>query len=462
MPGSASGQENMTRASDGAVGAIGPACGGRLRGALAWCAAQEIWPVAACLLAGAAAPSGMRLALAVAGLFWLVRWAARGRPSVSTPADWPLGLLVVMLGVSAWATAWPEVTRPQILRLLGGLALYYTLVNGISSLGRLRLLAWAPLAGGLALAGVAVLSVQWNAAGKLPFIPAAIYRRLPAAAGDVVNANIMGGALAIVLPYVLAWVAFRRARAGPAGWLAGLVVALVMAALLVLTKSRGALMGLGAAGLCLVLLRWRRGWLLVLLATLAAGVVAWRIGPASILDTLSLAGGISGLDGRLELWSRAIYMLQDFPLTGVGLGAFGKVANLLYPLFLFSPDVEVAHAHNIFLQVGVDLGLPGLVAWLAVLLLTTLCAWQVYRAGRAAGDPEQAAIGAGLLACQVALVVHGLTDAATWGSRPAIIVWALWGLAVAARRVYGPRAGTAQRPLPSEVSRAEAPPGATG
>jgi putative inorganic carbon (HCO3(-)) transporter len=434
----------MTQSSDRAISSSKTTRGGSPPGrALRWCAEQEIWPVAAWLLAGAAAPRVMPVALGVAALFWLLRWAATGRLSVSTPGDPPIGLLVVMLGVSAWATAWPDVTRLQILRLLGGLALYYAIVNGASSPGRMRWLAWAPVAGGLALAAVALLTVQWNATGKLPFIPKGLYSRLPAAggiAGDAVNANIMGGALVIVLPYVLARVAFRRPRAGWVAWSAALVVALSMAALLVLTKSRGALMGLGVAGLGIILLRWRRGWLLVVVAALAAAAVAWRIGPARILDTLAVAGSTSGLDGRLEIWSRALYMLQDFPFTGVGMGAFGKVANLLYPFFLFSPDTEVSHAHNLFLQVGVDLGLPGLVAWLALLLLTTVCAWQVYRGGRAAGDRDQAGIGAGLLACQVALLVHGLTDAPAWGSRPAIIVWGLWGLAVAARRVYGRRA----------------------
>jgi putative inorganic carbon (HCO3(-)) transporter len=42
------------------------------------------------------------------------------------------------------------------------------------------------------------------------------------------------------------------------------------------------------------------------------------------------------------------------------------------------------------------------------------------------------ALGAGLLASQAALVIHGLTDAPTWGTRPAVEVWAIWGLAMAA------------------------------
>jgi len=114
------------------------------------------------------------------------------------------------------------------------------------------------------------------------------------------------------------------------------------------------------------------------------------------------------------------------------MGTFKQVANSIYPFFLAGPDAEIPHAHKIFLQVGVDLGLHGLVAWLALLILVCVCAWLVYRRGRRQGDAVLAALGAGLLASQVALVVHGLTDAATWGTRPAVVVWAIWGLAMAA------------------------------
>ena len=37
---------------------------------------------------------------------------------------------------------------------------------------------------------------------------------------------------------------------------------------------------------------------------------------------------------------------------------------------------------------------------------------------------------------QVALVTHGIVDAVTWGMvRTAVIVWTLWGLAAASKRI---------------------------
>ena len=51
------------------------------------------------------------VALLGAAFFWPVRWLAHGRLTVRTPGDWPVGLLVMMVPVTLWATALPEVTR---------------------------------------------------------------------------------------------------------------------------------------------------------------------------------------------------------------------------------------------------------------------------------------------------------------------------------------------------------------
>ena len=135
----------------------------------------------------------------------------------------------------------------------------------------------------------------------------------------------------------------------------------------------------------MIALRWRWGWLALPLVAVAAGLGAWQIGFGRVADAALASQALGGADQRVEIWSRALYMLQDFPFTGIGMGAFRQVANLLYPFFLAGPDAEIPHAHNIFLQVGVDLGLPGLVAWLALLILVCVCAWLVYRRGREAG-----------------------------------------------------------------------------
>ena len=78
-------------------------------------------------------------------------------------------------------------------------------------------------------------------------------------------------------------------------------------------------------------------------------------------------------------------MIRDFPFTGIGMGSFGKVAGLFYPFFYHDAS-EVAHAHNLFLQIAVDLGVPGLIGWTSILCVVIIASWQVYRQGSKSSD----------------------------------------------------------------------------
>lgn len=72
-----------------------------------------------------------------------------------------------------------------------------------------------------------------------------------------------------------------------------------------------------------------------------------------------------GLDSRIEIWQRAVYLIQDFPLTGADMNTFDPVVRTLYPLFIAGPQSPINHAHNHLLQAGVDLGILALITALA-------------------------------------------------------------------------------------------------
>jgi putative inorganic carbon (HCO3(-)) transporter len=398
-------------------------------------ASVEIWPVA--LLAGASVVSSKALpwAIGVAGLFWVIRYLAYGRLSVRSAVDWPVALMALMLPVSLWVTALPAITRPAVGYLLLGIVLFYAITNWTASPGRLRLLTAGFLLAGFLLTLSAPFSGIQPAISKLPFVPWSIYTSLPHVLPDTVHPNVMAGPLAILLPVALALLVFAWRQL--TWYFRGLVgvAALAMALVLVLTQSRGGLLALGATLVVLILMRWRRGWLL-LIAVAVAAIIAFRyLGANAVIAHLTTDRTFDGVEGRLMVWSSALSMIRDFPFTGVGMGTFRPVAERLYALY--DPSGTFTHAHNLVLQVGVDLGFPGLVAWLATLMLAVTGSWWLYRQGRAAGDGWLSGLGAGLFCSQVALVTHGLVDAVTWGGvRPAIITWALWGLAMAGWNVY--------------------------
>jgi putative inorganic carbon (HCO3(-)) transporter len=389
----------------------------------------ELWVVALAVAGSMANTSLLPVAVILALFFWPLRWLATGRISRRTPLDWPVLLLSVMLMVSIWATAIPDTTSIQVWRVFTGIALFYAVVNWADSSGRLTILLFGMAAVGVVLAVIAPFSVVWSV-GKLPFIPTAIYDRFVVLFVDFIHPNVLGGSLALLLPVLIAWLLFGYSRLS---WLVRIGIGLAILAaggVLILTAARGAWLGLAGALLILILLRWRWGWIGLLAAGLVVIGLAFNPGLPALLEFLSSNNAISGLDGRVEIWSRAIFMIQDFPFTGIGMGSFGKVADALYPFFLNSASIP--HAHNLFLQVAVDLGLPGLIAWLSIAIIAAGVSWNLLMHGRRRREPLWQAIGAGMLASTLVLVVHGMIDSVVWGMvKPAPLVWLLWGLAVA-------------------------------
>lgn len=409
----------------------------RLRLAAAYLSGHEVWIVGLLVAGGVASNRLLPIAVSVAAFFWLIRRVGTGTWSVRTAMDWPVVLLGLVVPVTLWATALPDQTIPQVTRLLAGMALFYSIVNWAASAARIIALVYGSMLAGLGLAIMAPFSVAWATGGKLAFIPEAIYQGFPLLFTDSVHPNVLAGFLTLFLALSTSVLTFAWRRFG---WLQRVAMALallVMVGILILTKSRGAWIAFAGVLVLLAILRWRWGWLALAGALGAAIVGVASLGVVPALDLLATSDTISGMDSRIEIWSRAIYMIQDFPFTGIGMGSFTQVADMLYPFFLAEPGT-IMHAHNLFLQIPVDVGIPGFTAWLAILLLVVMACWRVYRHGREVKDEWIAGVGTGLLASQLALTIHGLTDAVTWGLvRPSPLIWALWGTAMAAWRFYG-------------------------
>lgn len=391
----------------------------------------ELWPVAFFVVLSMLVPRLLPLAIGVAAFFWLVRLFAYGRLSIRTPADFPIILLLLMLPISILVTPLPSLTSLQSLRLLSGIAIYYAIANWTHSSKRLQIVVLGSVLATLLLALVAPLTVEWSAA-KLLYAPSAIYSRFVVLVSDTIHPNVLAGSLVILAPLPLAYLIFNWHEINWLKRIAASLLNLVVLSVIALTQSRGSWLALVAVILVLFIMRWRWGWISwIIVATL--GIVAIiQFGPTTILQTMVHETSVGGLNGRIEIWSRAIYMLQDFPYTGVGMGTFGDAVETLYPFY--PPITEIVpHAHNLFLQVGIDLGIPGLIAWLATLLLMILISWQIFHIGKHQQNSLNTGLGAGLALSQLALIIHGLTDAVTWGMvRPAPIMWAIWGIAVAA------------------------------
>ncbi len=416
-------------------------------------------------------------------VLWLARWVLPGTPEPGRGglrAAAKLALLALGLSIfPALRAATPfglAAARQVLLYLLLGMALAWALLQRRP--GRIEAGLWAAALAAMALFLALLLPLA------RPHLPPelapleALAARLPARLQEQVNPNVLGGALALLVPFALALALggndsppllgegpgerSRRPLAlggndspplsgeGPGERsvrplalggndsppLSGegpgersvralaLLALLAGLAALVVTQSRGALLAvLGAAGL-LAGLDWivtRRWWLPALLA-LATGLgllmgpsVARALPPPPPEERLTLAG-------RLPIWGATLRMLGRAPLAGVGLGNFQAVMARDEPDVLPRSPGGASHAHQLLLQVAADLGLVGLAAFTALYALSLRAAYRAWRCGER--------LGMGVFGALAAAGLHGLVDAVQWGSKPAFLLWLFMGLAL--------------------------------
>ncbi len=351
------------------------------------------------------------------------------QPWASTPVTLSVGLFLLS-SLLAWRLApEPLSARLTVGRLWAGVGLSYGLMLWAKTPRHLSLLAWFSTLGALLLVAAGVFLVQWPGK-KLPFIPHSFYASLPVQAQGLFNANMLAGALVVLLPLPVASLFWGRGRWR---WFARLVYALVsglMLAMLILTQSRGAWLAGFAALSVLLVARWPRLLWVVWPVTLVLGWYVSTVGLDQVLQAPLADTMISGWRSRLELWRCALAMLRDFPLTGPGPGQFDAFLWNLYPPVTVSQDASpYLHAHNVFLQMGVDFGLPGLLAFVGLLLSSV--GWVI----PALRKPELRASAWGGLAALLALVLHGAVDAPWLVGRAAFAPWWAWGILLSAGRL---------------------------
>lgn len=392
-------------------------------------------------------------------LLWLARKVGHGRYVPATPFDWTLFGLLLMVLVSLYATFDISFSIGKIAGMVFGVAVFYATVAFVAdSVKRLWLGVGALMASELGVVALSLLGGQWPR--KFPLFRDLIGRlpprllTLPGAATGFSSNELAGvllwiAPLALVLALLSVW-EMGKVRGQARLWLHILLsftligMAALFSGTLLLSQSRGGLLGLGVGFMAMLLAAaWRmRRWLPLALFVAAAGIsvlVATSIGvdevKTMLFDQVGVSNGggaIGTLEGRLEIWSRALYGIQDFPFTGMGMNNFRRVVHILYPLFLIPPDKDIAHAHNYLLQAALDLGIPGLIAYLALWLGAAVLLWQVWGQTE---SPWLKWLALGMAGSLLSHFMYGMTDAVALGAKPGFIFWLLLGLVVSLHQI---------------------------
>ncbi|HTE19569.1 MAG TPA: O-antigen ligase family protein, partial [Armatimonadota bacterium] len=284
---------------------------------------------------------------------------------------------VAWIGISAAVTNLPSFGRYEAMRHLGGALIYFVVVYGISIRRQLdRLLLAIALAAG--------------AASLLAFLNYG-ESDIERAHGAFRNSQLLAGFLCLVFPVVLiTW------RSADQNWLrlSAQVATVIVAAGILLSRNRSAWVGVAVALIVLAVLYFRYatrdgGWVpqkhqvvvpvvmlvlsigLFITMSRSGGVIGERV------NTVRALGQDETLQWRIGMWDKALRMTRDRPLLGWGVGSFPVQQALYYhpaaPSRTQREIIKTGHtlgenAHNTYLQLAAELGVPGLLLYLAVFI----------------------------------------------------------------------------------------------
>ena len=262
-------------------------------------------------------------------------------------------------------------------------------------------------------------------AGKNRYFEIPWSRLSPVRFSEVMDPNHLASVIAMTFPVALTMLA-RVGRKWPqkAAW--GSV--LILLGGLAITESRAGYLA-ALVGVASILGFHYRKFLLFCAVGIVASISSLvYAGPVAVLDALFSRSAVGTWGSRKEVWIRAVSMVQDFPLTGIGTGTFGKVVPVLYPLAINNPEQEIPHAHNLYLQVAVDFGIPGLVAFIGLLSASFFVGWRAHRMFFSSGNHLGSSLCVGYLCGLLAWGFHGLLDSPLWLVKPSLLPFFCMGM----------------------------------
>jgi hypothetical protein len=356
----------------------------------------------------------------------------------------PFRIGVVTLGgdVFTWQVEYAFVA---LGRLISGVLLATTLIEYIATRPHgLSRVVMGMVALGTLIALLGLTAVQWNIKSEpLRFITDGIPRwwGFPGAERGF-NANEIAGALAFVCPFLFA-AGLALGRSTPrTRWMTACSVAAwigfaISGLALFLGQSRPAIFGTLAV-MTLVLLAMVRipprtrlmkiGMLvgLMLVATITMGELGVIVYGANSPNPDLAQRDEDSAGARIGIWSSALRIIAEYPLTGAGLNTYRNAAvRQQYPVLEMPTDAIIPHAHNEVLQIGADMGIPGMIGFV---MLHATAFWMLWRVWNRGGAYHQWIA----LGTASAIAAHGLfalADAITLWDRFSWLSWVFLGIA---------------------------------
>lgn len=365
------------------------------------------------------------LFLGVGTVLWTVKMTAAKQLLLKrTPFDELIALLVILSAASIAVSPDRGFSFYNYYHLMGRyILLYYLVINNINSLPQVQRLVWSVMVSALLVAcygfyqyvhGVDISNFQWVDGEQFPDLKVRIFSTLQ-------NPNLLAGFLVVVMSLAVGQGLYDERIADK---ILMFMLVTVLGICLVLTYSRGAWLSIVVvAAICGRFYNRKVLWLFVIIPVVAFfchDAVMERI--MSIFNPTDTSSTL-----RIALWESTIAMILDNPLFGIGWGAYWLVYPE-YDFFLNNPAARIVHAHNMYLHIAAEIGIPGLLVFLAVIYGHTKKAIDILRQ---TNNRWVAGLMLGIMSAVLGLAVNGFTDYIMFNVQLSMLFWLLNAVIIA-------------------------------
>ena len=229
------------------------------------------------------------------------------------------------------------------------------------------------------------------------------------------DANDLATLIVTAMPFGLYFALAHRQLLLRAGALVGLSLLVVA---LIRSGSRGGFLAFLAVaafilvGFTTISARARVGGLVVILTVLGATASDRYWTQMQTMIRPHEDYNLTDETGRVKIWERGMGYMLDRPAVGVGMGNFPTAEGTISPMARrreLGRGVRWGAAHNTFVQIGAELGIPGLTLFLGLIVSVFVALRRVLRYAAAVGPAAKnnARLAQSLMASVVGFLVGG-------------------------------------------------------
>ncbi len=344
---------------------------------------------------------------------------------VRTPLDLPIILFGVVLVISAITSFAVANSLMVVMVYLAFMTSYFLLTNTIKTKKQLYALISSLMIAALFVAVYGIYQHIFGFPEGATWIDSDMFSDIETrVVSTFENPNVLGEYLLLMIPIGMALI-----WSAPKWYNKGLNLCLTgaLALCMIYTYSRGNWLGLiFAAFLFLVFYDRRFIWLGAILLLFSPMFL-----PETILNRFLSIGDTTDTSTsyRVYIWFGTFALLKNYWFCGIGPGP--EAFSLIYPHYSYA-GIVAPHAHNLYLQIMVEDGILGVIAFAFMIILYFKDAISTYLKTT---DKNLKAIIIGLASGMFGFLIQGLFDNVWYNYRIVLMFFIIVGITAAAANI---------------------------